>query len=171
MVSYEWWEGVNIGITGHQHLSDDEWAWVEVALRRLLAANVSSDTVAWSSLAVGADQLFARLALASGVRVHVVVPFPGYENGFKRREDLIAYGDLLRAASSTETLAAQSSSEASYFEAGKHIVDHTRLLLAVWDEHPPHGLGGTADVVAYALKSRRRTAIVNPVIRLVRFEP
>ena len=35
-------------------------------------------------------------------------------------------------------------------DAGKVVVDRSSVLLAVWDGQPSRGLGGTADVVAYA---------------------
>ncbi len=33
---------------------------------------------------------------------------------------------------------------------GLVVVERCDLLLAIWDGHPAHGLGGTADIVAYA---------------------
>jgi hypothetical protein len=35
-------------------------------------------------------------------------------------------------------------------EGGKVVVDRAEVLIAVWDGLPARGLGGTADVVAYA---------------------
>jgi hypothetical protein len=42
------------------------------------------------------------------------------------------------------------STEEAHMDAGKVVVDRSSVLLAVWDGQPSRGLGGTADVVAYA---------------------
>ena len=35
-------------------------------------------------------------------------------------------------------------------DGGRAVVDRSSVLVAVWDGQPSRGLGGTADVVAYA---------------------
>ncbi len=40
----------------------------------------------------------------------------------------------------------------AYYEAGEYLVDHSEVLIAVWDGEPSRGKGGTADVVAMAKK-------------------
>jgi hypothetical protein len=35
-------------------------------------------------------------------------------------------------------------------DAGRVVVDRSSVLVAAWDGQPSRGLGGTADVVAYA---------------------
>jgi hypothetical protein len=59
-------------------------------------------------------------------------------------------------------------SEEAFWNAGKYIVDHSDLVVAVWDGEAARGLGGTADVVQYALTVGRKVVHVNPVARTTR---
>lgn len=49
-----------------------DWAWVRRCLREALVAYHATE--AWSSLAQGADQLFAEVALDLKIPVRAVVP-------------------------------------------------------------------------------------------------
>src|ERR1017187_8417436 len=73
---------VRFGISGHQELTSPEgWHEVEQGLRRILA-DATPPLIGVSSLAAGADQLFARLLLQLGGDLTVVLPFVGYERTF-----------------------------------------------------------------------------------------
>lgn len=48
--------------------------------------------------------------------------------------------------------------QAAYEACGRHVVDHSDALLAVWDGEPSAGRGGTGDIVAYA-RARQRPLI------------
>ncbi len=45
---------------------------------------------------------------------------------------------------------------------GRAVADGCDLLLAVWDRKPAAGLGGTADVVAYARKRGTHVQVIWP---------
>ena len=47
------------------------------------------------------------------------------------------------------------------------MVDHSELLIAVWDGKPAAGLGGTGDVVSYARQSGKHVYQIDPVSRSV----
>ena len=47
-------------------------------------------------------------------------------------------------------------------DAGKVVVDRSSVVLAVWDGQPSRGLGGTADVVAYARQRGVTVTVVWP---------
>jgi hypothetical protein len=138
---------VRFGVTGHQILPPrivdravDHW-------RRVLPAN--GELCGVSSLADGADQLFAEQILAAGGTLEVVLPGEGYANslvdGSRTR-----FEDLRRAASTVITMPYPRPSEQAYLAAGQAMVDRCDHLFAVWDGRPARGLGGTADVVKYA---------------------
>jgi hypothetical protein len=38
----------------------------------------------------------------------------------------------------------------AYQQAGRYVVEHSAVLLAVWDGLPAGGRGGTAEIVAWA---------------------
>lgn len=156
---------MRIGITGHQRLNDDRaWSWVKQAIGGLLDEQ-PRPVVGVTSLAAGADQVFARLILELGGDLYVVVPFAGYERSFQEQHGREEYKRLLGRATEFETLPPQATDEESYFAAGKRVVDLSEVMLAVWNGEEAAGLGGTGDVVAYALAHRTRVIHINPVTR------
>jgi hypothetical protein len=63
----------NVGITGHQRLDDGEaWTWVANTIREELA-KLAPPIVGLTSLAIGADQLFARCVLETGGSIHAII--------------------------------------------------------------------------------------------------
>jgi hypothetical protein len=154
---------MRVGVTGHQRLEQPaNWGWVRRELDRLLPA-LAPPLVGVTSLAVGADQLFADAVLRHGGSLEVVVPFAGYEFTFSEGESRRAYGQLLRRAARREVLEKRGSEEEAYFAAGKRMVELSELLIAVWDGLPATGLGGTGDVVGYAVRQGKKTIHLNPV--------
>ena len=115
-------------------------------------------------LAAGADQLFAQVILDCHGSFHVIVPCEKYAEAFDKsggRE----YERLLPQAASTEVLSRTPCSEGTYFAAGKHVVDVSEMMIAVWNGQTAAGLGGTADIVEYARSRGKPYAHVNPVKR------
>jgi hypothetical protein len=158
---------MRIGVTGHQHLPTSEaWSWVRGELDRILPA-VSSPLVGVSSLAIGADQVFAEAILAHGGSLEAVVPFPEYEERFRAKADRNAYRALLQQASRREVLPRAGSDEESYYAAGCFVVDVSDLLIAIWDGEPARGRGGTADIVRYAERVGKHILHLNPMNRQV----
>lgn len=158
---------MRVGVSGHQRLPDPAaWAWVRREMRACLAP-LPPPLVGVTSLAVGADTLFAEVVLRLGCRLEVIVPFGGYADRFAEGRDRDDYSRLLRRAAGVEVLRAGGTEEEAYFAAGKRVVDLSSLLLLVWDGRPAAGLGGTADVAAYARRARRAVIHINPETRTV----
>jgi hypothetical protein len=160
----------HIGVTGHQRLEDSAaWQWVEEAVGRELDA-ARRPFVVVTSLAIGADQLVARLGVSRGGTVHAVLPFVGIERTFAA-EDLPEYRRLASQAS-IEILQTPGTDEDAYLAAGRRVVELSELMIAVWDAKPAKGKGGTADIVAFAVASGVPVFHVNPVERTVtRLQP
>jgi hypothetical protein len=158
---------MRIGITGHQNLGDAPTvAWIRTVLDRLLGEH-PADLVGLSNLAPGADQAFAELVLERHGKLEVVLPFAEYRERLASDGDRQRYDSLLaRAAVETVSRTGQSDEEA-YLQAGREVVSRCHLLLAVWNGAPAGGLGGTADIVAYARGVGRSTIVVDPVRRTV----
>ena len=157
---------MQVGITGHQQLDDpDGWPWVAGVLRSELA-KVALPLVGVTSLAVGADQLFARLVLERDGALHAVLPFADIERSFSP-DHVLAYRELAKQAT-VEVLETPGTDEDAYFAAGQRIVDLSDIVLAVWNGKPAKGKGGTADVVAYAIGRGVPLIHIDPVSRNVR---
>jgi hypothetical protein len=158
---------MRVGITGHQRLKEPAgWGWVRRELERLLSS-FAPPLVGVTSLAVGADQLFADTILRRGGSLEAILPFAGYEQTFAEGRARETYTRLLRRALKRDVLEKRGSAEEAYLAAGKLVVDRSELLVAVWDGQPAGGLGGTGDVVRYAVERRKKTVHLNPVTREV----
>jgi len=148
-----------IGVAGHQDLPDSAIGYITAGVRAILAG--FTDVVGYSSLAAGADQLFATEVLAAGGRLHVVIPADGYAATL-RGEAADAYHRFLALADNTTRLPFAAPGEAAYEAAGRWVAEHSDLLIAVWDGEPARGVGGTADAVAHARQLEREVRIVWP---------
>lgn len=158
---------MNIGITGHQKLEDSSlWGWADTEIDELFSKNTQS-LIGISSLAIGADQLFANSVLRNSGSLWVIIPFNGYELKFSEGTHREEYFRLLNRASQVEVLEWIESDELSYFNAGKRLVDLSDILFAVWNNKPAAGLGGTGDVVKYAIDSNKKVFHLNPITQTV----
>lgn len=156
---------MNIGITGHQRLDRSEaWPSVKEAISRELDRAARPLTLI-TSLAIGADQLAACLALERDAAIKAILPFAEVERTFGEA-DLAEYRRLVDRAS-VEILQSPGTDQDAYLAAGKRVVDLSDLLIAVWDGEPAKGKGGTADVVAYALSRGVPIAQIDPVHEVV----
>ena len=159
---------MNVGITGHQHIDDDTaWTWVDKTISKILKFHKETLT-GITSLAVGSDQLFARIVLTLGGSPYVVIPFPDYERTFTNPEDLRSYRAYIEASDNIETLDPSDSDELAYLAAGRRVVDLAEIMIAVWDGNPANGIGGTADIVNYALEKGTNIIQLNPIEHLMK---
>jgi len=157
---------MKVGVTGHQRLENPAaWVWVETAINGELD-RLDTPLIGLTSLAIGADQLFARLIVLRGGEIHATIPFPDYERTFDA-ESVTAYRALLLKAASVEVLRQQDTDQDAYMAAGKHIVAQADLMVAVWNGLPAKGKGGTADIVSYAVAKHVPMIHINPVDRTI----
>lgn len=105
-----------------------------------------------SPLASGADQLAARLALARGWALDVVLPtsLDRHDTG-QTDEAARDYRALLGQAGRVLELPGRADDPSAFEMAGRATVAHSDLLLAIWDGQPSRGRGGTAEIVELAL--------------------
>ena len=151
-----------IGITGHQKLQQKtDWSWVEKAIHAILS-RVPPPLIGLSSLAVGADQVFARLILQHGGELRVVLPFSKYEEIFATVHDLAEFRSLLGRAATVEILTECPDRQESYLAAGQRVVDLSDRMIAVWNGKTAAGLGGTGDIVHYSQSKQRHVLHINP---------
>lgn len=148
-----------VGITGHQGLPTQAVALLEERLPVILRDLPASAVV--GSLAQGADQTCAAIAVNLGVPLRVIIPSNSYDTTFDAK-GLKRYRDLLQRAVSIVTLPYDAPSEEAFFAAGRQVVDEADVLIAVWDGRPAAGLGGTGDVVSYARSRGTRVEVLWP---------
>ena len=172
---------LSIGVVGHRAAAVGE-APIEAARPRLavlLSGLRAAAETSWSrhaalfaatppqlqlftSFADGADQIAAEEAVAQNVAVHAILPLP--RDDYRRDLSPAAldrFDRLLPAAAGVIELPRQDAGRtASYAIAGRAVVAHCDLLVALWDGEPARGRGGTAETVALAIRRGR------PVIHL-----
>jgi hypothetical protein len=156
-----------VGGFGHRLLPPATCRLVERELReRLLllgdgAGGGGGGLVGITSLADGADQLFATAVLAMGGSLEVVLPTPRYQD-LLPPGDLPAFERLLARASAVDHLDFVEATSEAHMAAGQLLVDRSELVIAVWDGEPARGLGGTGDIVAYARSSGVPVEVIWP---------
>ena len=146
-----------IGFSGHQQLGDEATQqFVAQQLRELLvtyqqqAFENRQKLLVYSALAMGADQLFVKTAWELSIPIEAVIPCTNYAEIFPTPEALDAYHHLLNCCQGVHSLPFDDCSEDAYLAAGHWIVDHSDLVILVWNGYPAAGKGGTADVASYA---------------------
>lgn len=150
-----------VGITGHQNLSERCVELVRVEIERRLDG-IDHPFVGLTSLAAGADQVFAAAVLQAGGQLSVVLPSDQIEASFQDPSDLARFQDLVARADEIVRMPFSEPGEEAYWAAGQAIAERSDLMLAVWDGRPAGGLGGTADVVKYARERGTAVAVIWP---------
>ncbi|MFH8618560.1 hypothetical protein ACH4E8_26320 [Streptomyces sp. NPDC017979] len=147
-----------IGITGHRAIPQEGHADIRAGLLAVLRRH-EGPLEAFSSLAVGADQMFADVALSCGAELTVVIPSGDYENDFAPGE-LVDYRRYRSRATREVQLPFPHATDEAYYAAGTYIADNCDRLLAVWDGGPSRGLGGTGDIVEYARELGKPVTVI-----------
>lgn len=157
---------MKVGVTGHQTRAGIDWQWTSQEIRNALI-ELGCSLEGYSSLAIGADQLFAKIVLEVGGSLVVIIPARNYRSCFEGR-GLRSFLSLRSKAKRIVVLPGEEIDQAAFLQAGRHIVDVTDLLIAVWDGKPAAGLGGTADIVRYAQKRRKSVLQFDPIAKVHR---
>ena len=123
-----------------------------------------------SPLAEGADRVVAYEVLKrDGATLEAVLPLVSddYLQTFANDESRLEFLDLLgkcrqprvlRLRRLNQDFRADQIADArnrAYADVGRFVVDHCDVLIAIWDGKPARGVGGTAEVVAYAQEQKR----------------
>jgi hypothetical protein len=162
---------VRIGVTGHRKLA--KAAQVTQAVRAALAMIRESASkralgrkVSWvvdSPLALGADRIVATQVMdVLGGNLEVWLPFAEgeFRKDFKAGADLKEFESLRKRARLVREQQAgvpqgRHERNEAYLNAGLRVVDRCDCLLAIWSGGRAAAVGGTGDVVRYALENGR----------------
>ena len=150
---------VAVGVSGHRNLPDLEAVAnaIDEVLCAIIAAFGDGPLQVISPLAEGADRVVVWRAMAN-YSVRLVVPLPlemsDYMDDFKSISAKAEFTTLLEQAENIFELPAEDTREACYLAAGKYVLEHSDVLIAVWDGTSARGMGGTAEIVDEA---RRRS--------------
>jgi hypothetical protein len=151
-----------IGCTGHQGLTPLTERLVASSVVDVISRTDGEEITGLTSLAEGADQLFAFAVLACGGDIDTVIPCEGYETAFPSEESRAKYSKLIDLSGNVTTLQYDHPSEDAFLAAGRRIVENCDLLVAIWNGQDAVGKGGTADIVGYAKELGTPVRIVWP---------
>ena len=150
-----------IGITGHQNIPREAMPFLQKKIVDVIN-DAGKEMVCVSSLALGADQLFAEATLKAGGHLYAVIPCQNYEKTFSNKSQIDHFHELLKKADNVEVLDYNFPSEEAFLKAGHQVADLSDILLAIWDGKKAKGKGGTADIVRYAKKHNKEVIIMWP---------
>lgn len=157
---------MKIGISGHQKRTGADWQWVRGSMREwLTTANIES-LVGLTSLAQGADQIFAETILEQRGQIVAIIPHTEYIKSFTDECSAENFQTLL-STSKIVQLPDRKNREESYLRAGRYIVENSDLMFIVWDQRNAVGTGGTGDIAAYARDRGSRTVIFDPIQKTI----
>ena len=174
---------LTIGVTGHRKLDNVEVlcesvkSVIDSILENFPATtNTSVLLRVLSPLAEGSDRLVAEEILKyDDAELKAILPFctDEYLEDFPSEESKKEFETLLGRADYQFTLNGKPLRESvpnellseakkqAYEDAGRYIVNHSDALIAIWDELPSQGKGGTARIVQYAKSKGCPIFIIN----------
>jgi hypothetical protein len=149
-----------IAVSGHRGLPAGTVTLVDAAIRAALGA-AGPGVTGLSSLADGADQIFAQAVLDLGGEIETVVPAEKYRDGLPDGAR-VEYDQLLARSVAVHRMPFTEPTPEAYMAASEFMIGLAGELWAVWDGKPPRGYGGTADVVAYAREHGKPVRLIWP---------
>lgn len=173
-----------IGVSGHRELENIES--IKSAVESLMTqikelvgdenrqTSSLAEFVVISSLAKGADQLVTQAAIENlNAKVEFVSPLPveDYRPDFVESQERELFHSFVEMDDNPTILnehgreqpfsAGSDERKQAYLDAGQYVVESCEILIVIWDGEPAKGLGGTGDVVEYAMKRNRVTLWIN----------
>jgi len=153
-----------VGVTGHRKLENEPFLAKQVQLtlkkiKQLIPPLKNTPLIfsILSPLAEGADRLVAREVLKiSELQLEAILPLEkdDYLKDFKLPESKAEFEEFLTQARHTKKLPSAGSRTEAYSQAGRYVVDHCDVLIALWDGKHAAGQGGTGEIVHYAREEK-----------------
>jgi hypothetical protein len=157
---------LKICITGHRTLGSPAYTRQSIAGAFEHFQKIDKKILAISSLAAGSDTVFAEEAIKKGIKLKVVLPFAvaEYKKDFDEMElrsfSSIVYNRKYETAFDLQEFD-QENRNTAYLETGKSLVDQSDVVVAVWDQQPARGKGGTGDIVEYAKARNKQIYVID----------
>ncbi len=154
-----------LGVTGHRDLRDEDLPALRAAVRSVFESYRTrmphTPITLLSSLADGADQLVAEVAIESGCElvVPLPMPIPAFRNTIDGERGRAQFDALLARASAHFGAPAlnatidlgSAGNDARYANCAADIVSRCSEQLALWDGKAATGTAGTAATVQFML--------------------
>jgi hypothetical protein len=118
-----------------------------------------------SALAEGSDRIVAEAGLAAGHALNVILPFAraDYRRDFESDASRATFDTLLSHAGSVFELDGSGKTAARAYEAaGLLMLANADVVIAIWDQLPADGIGGTALIVEHAVAEGVPVILIDP---------
>lgn len=154
---------ITVGVSGHRDLSGYDTDRLRGRVRGELERFGRDGRVCrmLNSIALGADQLCAEIALELGYELICPLPFDGYRGDFSG-EALERFDRLLGRAADSFSVSDSPNRDTAYLAAGQYVASNCDVLLAVWDGEPQKSNCGTEAVVKYAISLGKDVITIAP---------
>jgi hypothetical protein len=139
----------------HTIVARDAWAF----------SSSPPQLVVVSSLAEGSDRIVAEAGLAAGLGLSAILPFERaeYRSDFAAKMSSQQFDSLLAKATDVFELDGRRESEARAYEAaGLLMLANADIVVAIWDQMPADGIGGTALIVERAIAEGVPVIVIDP---------
>jgi hypothetical protein len=151
-----------VAAIGHRFLSVNDRLTVAIGsvLGQILQEHVSDELQLFCALAEGSDQLVAKIALLKK-SIKLIVPLPlaeeKYLQGFTTESGRNSFHEIIKSAEKVFTLPEQNDDEAAYEHLGNYLLNHSDVLIAIWNGEQSLKKGGTGQIASKALHMRKLT--------------
>jgi hypothetical protein len=144
-----------IGVTGHRWIKEtpELISAIDQVIETIPQTYSGRTFTVLSPLAEGADRVASkRLLRHHGTNLTAILPMPleEYLKDFPSDESKMEFHRLLDQADEIIELSHSTSRDEAYAAAGRTIIDHCDLLIAIWDGQVAQGKGGTGEIVRLA---------------------
>ncbi len=176
---------LRVGVTGHRigtKFSQSQAAAVRSTVDGLLSditalAQQCTKTNGWafavgepvvstiSALAEGSDRILAEAGLAQNHPLNAILPFwrADYRCDFATEESRQVFDSLLAKADAVfELNGNRDNAERAYEAAGLLMLANSDIVIAIWDQLPADGIGGTAMIVEHAVAEGVPVILIDP---------
>lgn len=176
---------LRVGVTGHRpgpKLSPAQAIAVRHSIDRILAeiARLTREVIVrdeWafasrrpelsviSALAEGADRLVAEAGLAADFGLSAILPFgrETYRDDFESDAAKQVFDALLaRSGAVFELDGKRDTANRAYEAAGLLMLANADIVIAIWDQMPAEGIGGTALIVERAIADDVPVILIDP---------
>ena len=157
---------LTLGVVGQRSMTVEESlrSGVVAAFSHVRAAFPQDRLRLLCSLAEGADRLTTKVLL-EGQNVSLWVPLPvpqeEYIRDFATMRSKEEFLELLGRAARVVNVRMTGGRDQAYLDAGRYILDHSDVLLTVWDGRPALRLGDTGEIVKEARQRKLPIAWVH----------
>ncbi len=157
---------MKFGITGQQYLKHkDMWIWVKQELRNILFPFKGS-LLGISSFAKGSDQIFIESVLELNGKIYLIIPYSNYISNLSKNEKILL-DKINRLRFKIKIQNSCGDNEIDYYKVGRYIVDNSDVMISIWDGKISQSIGGTSQIVEYALSNRKKIIQLNPTLNKV----